>query len=56
MGRNQQPTGLDQLPEKTDANSDRLFWVMLKAIVPVGMVEPDWEHRIASEHQALACR
>src|SRR5262245_7947947 len=43
-----------QLPQKTDADAGRLVGVVLEAVVPVGVVEPDLEHGVASERQPVA--
>src|SRR5262245_19820566 len=43
-----------QLPQKTDPDADRLLWVVFEAVVPIGVLEPDLEHGVAEERQAVA--
>src|SRR5262245_18064916 len=46
--------GRRQLSQKTDADAGRLLGVVLKAVVPVGPLEPDLEHGVAGERQSIA--
>src|SRR5262245_1892545 len=43
-----------QLPQKTDPDARRLFWVVFEAVVPVWVLEPDLEHGVARERQPVA--
>src|SRR6476619_2125862 len=43
-----------QLPQKTDPDAGRLLGVVFEAVVPVGVLEPDLEHGVASERQPVA--
>src|SRR5262249_21743699 len=45
-----------QLPQKFDADAGCLFWVVLEAVLPVGVFEPDLEHGVAGERQPVAAR
>src|SRR5258706_14263394 len=42
-----------QLPQKTDTDAGRLLVVVFEAVVPVGVLEPELEHRVAGERQAV---
>src|SRR5262245_1328833 len=42
-----------QLPQKADPDADRLLGVVLEAVVPVGVLEPDLEHEVPGEHQPI---
>src|SRR6478672_7072389 len=59
-GRERQVSGhqrlavLRQLPQKTDPDAGRLLGVVFEAVVPVGVLEPDLEHGVASERQSIA--
>src|SRR4029077_2451490 len=43
-----------QLPQKTAPDAGRLLGVVFKAVVPVGVLEPDLEHGVAGERQPVA--
>jgi hypothetical protein len=43
-----------QLPQKFDADAGRLFGVVLEAIMPLGLIEPDLKHGVAGERQPVA--
>src|SRR5262249_56058321 len=43
-----------QLPQKFDADAGCLFGVVLEAVLPVGVFEPDLEHGVAGERQPVA--
>src|SRR5215468_8057373 len=43
-----------QLPQKFDADASRLFGVVLEAIMPPGLFEPDLKHGVAGERQPVA--
>src|SRR5215472_18923689 len=43
-----------QLPQKFDADASRLFGVVLEAIVPLRLIEPDLKHGVAGERQPIA--
>src|SRR6185295_528422 len=43
-----------QLPQKTDPDAGRLLGVVLEAVVPVGVLEPDLEHEVPGKHQPVA--
>src|SRR5688572_11665970 len=43
-----------QLPQKTNPDAGRLLGVVLEAVVPVRMLEPDLEHGVAGECKAVA--
>src|SRR5215510_2286196 len=45
-----------QLPQKFDADAGCLFGVVLEAVLPVGVFEPDLEHGVAGERQPVAAR
>src|SRR5688572_1195675 len=53
MSGHQRLAGCRQLPQKTDPDAGRLLGVVFKAVVPLGVVEPDLEHGVASERQPV---
>src|SRR5262245_2115188 len=59
-GRERQMTGHKrlalrrQLAQKTDPDADRLLGVVLEAVEPVRVFEPDLEHAVADERQPVA--
>src|SRR5262245_34381842 len=50
----QRLAGRRQLPQKTDPDAGRFLGVVLEAVVPLGVVEPDREHGVAGERQPVA--
>src|SRR5262249_61347165 len=42
-----------QLLQKTDPDAGRLLGVVFEAVVPVGVLEPDCKHGVASERQPV---
>jgi hypothetical protein len=50
----QQFAGRRQLPQKTDPDAGRLLGVVFEAVVPLGVFEPDLEHKVAGERQPVA--
>lgn len=43
-----------QVPQKFDADTSRLFGVVLEAIVPLRLIEPDLKHGVAGERHPVA--
>lgn len=54
MSGHQDFTRLGQFPQQTNPNARRLLRVVFETVMPIGMLKSDSEHRVASEHQALA--
>ncbi|MNW03781.1 hypothetical protein D3C71_1997670 [compost metagenome] len=54
MSRHQQTAVLRQFIEQADAHPGRLLGVVLEAVVPFGVVEPDRKHGVTGKGQPFA--
>ena len=56
VGGHQRAAGRRQLSQKIHPDSSRLGGIVLKTVLPLGIIESDSEHRVPGERQLITAR